>query len=60
MSFGRQPKEQAVATPNQDAVALSPSERQRRLATGGTRSSFLGGAMAPSLAAPGPTLTGLN
>lgn len=62
MSFDRQPKPQPLVTPNpSDQSNQPPSERQRRLATGGTRSTFLGSmAQAAGLPAPAPTLTGVG
>lgn len=43
-----------------DTANRIATARKRRLASGGTASTFLGGAGQASLPPPGPTLTGLQ
>lgn len=61
MSFDRQPKPQSFLPPNPGDDQNQPkSGRQVRLATGGTRSTFLGSMGQSALPGPGPTLTGVS
>lgn len=62
MSFDTGPKMEAAPTiPNPaDQTGRPLSERRRRMATGGTRSTFMGSAAMAALPAAGPTLTGVS
>ena len=62
MSFEtRTKREPAQETPGPVGLGETrPSERRRRMATGGTRSTFMGSAAMAALPAAGPSLTGVS